>query len=55
MVIKIYLIKIIARIAILKMHWMLKKKENFLFYLYFKTAFLYFFKKGILLAIYRLI
>ena len=45
MVITIYLIKVIARIEILKIHWILKKKENFLFYLYFKTSFLYFFKK----------
>ena len=34
---------------------MLKKKENVLFYLHFKTPFLYFLKKGIRLAIYRLI
>ena len=32
MVITIYLIKVIARIEILKIHWILKKKENFLFY-----------------------
>ena len=53
MVITIYLIKVIARIEILKIHWILKKKEHFLFYLYFKTSFLYFLKKGIRLEIYR--
>ena len=55
MVITIYLIKVIARIEILKIHWILKKKEHFLFICILRLRSFIFLKKGIRLAIYRLI